>query len=466
LPELRALRVPLVAGGLVALLTRLPHLWDRTLLDTDVYLTMGEQWLAHGALPYRDLFDHKGPFLFELFAAQTALLPDSLLAVHAALLAGFLVSVWQLAALARRRGGPATAWLAAVVYGLAGSSVVFEGPDPNADQWALAGLVAAVDLADRHAQDGRARWAAGSGAAVGLLVAIKLPHLAIVPLLVALVGVRGLPALAGGALAAGALTLLPFALAGALGDVRFALLEYSPGFVGDTLARRASAGWLLTFPGWPLLISGVGLAAVAWRAGHARRLVRIGLAWLVLGWVFARSSGEVYAHYFVVLTPPLALLAGAGLGALAPRRALPALVLCALVAVLAAGGWRDALEVPAQRRWMGTEQPQLAGIGAAAQLVQRITRPGDRVYVVSNFGRGGQIVYWLADRRPAHRLMFPSEMLPPRLDEVTADLTARPPAALVAIARTPLAPYRPVLAAGGLAEVGRFAGGVRVFARR
>ena len=33
-----------LAGCLAAILTRAPHLWDASLFDVDVYLTMGQQW--------------------------------------------------------------------------------------------------------------------------------------------------------------------------------------------------------------------------------------------------------------------------------------------------------------------------------------------------------------------------------------------------------------------------------------
>ena len=343
-----------------------------------------------------------------------------------------------------------------------------------------------MDFADRYGAGRGRRWAAAAGAALGLIVAVKLPHLAMAPLVLALLlrrpGRRRAGVLAGvaGFLAVVALTLLPFLLAGALGDLRFALLDYSPGYIGSTFNDLLHDGWerrirwLVFFPGLSLLIAGLLLAAVAWRDEQLRPLVRIAVAWLALGWIFARSSGRDYAHYFVVVTPPLALLVGAGLavaGRLAPalRVAIPAFVLCVLSAQLAVDGWRRALDVPAHRRWMGTDQAQLAGLDEAARLVGRITRPRDRVYVVSSAGRGGQLLYWLADRRPAHRLMFPGEMAPSRLDEVARDLAQHPPAALVLIAGTSIEPYRGALASGGLSEVGHYGDDpiteVRVFAR-
>jgi 4-amino-4-deoxy-L-arabinose transferase-like glycosyltransferase len=425
-------------------------------------------------VPYRDLFDHKGPLTYELFAGLSALLPDSLLAVRLALLAAFVVSIWQLAALAGRHAGPTAAWCTAVVYGMAGSSIVYEGPDPNTEQWALIGIVACVDLADRFRADGRLRWAIGAGAVVGLLVAMKSTHLVMAPVVAALLLQRrdgraaGAAAATGAFLAAGALTLVPFALAGALGDLRFAVIDYNREYARGSLDGLLAAPWreqatyLLAFPGLPLLLAALALAAAAWRERDLRRIVALGLGWLLLAWVSARSTGRTYPHYFVPITPPLALLAGIGLAAVlrrAPqaRVAVVAAVLCALAATLALEGWRASVAVPPDRRWLSTDNSPVASVDDAADYVHRITDADDRVYVVTGGAtNGGQLLYWLADRRPADRLIFPSDMVPPRFDEVSVRLARDPPAALVVIPGAPLEPFMGAIERGGLEVVRRF----------
>ena len=477
---------PWVAGGLAALATRWPHLTDLPRQDAEVYLTIGEQWW-NGAIPYRDLFDHKGPFTYELFAALSPLLPDSLLAVRLALLGVFVVSIWQLAALAGRHAGSTAAWCSAVVYGVAGSSILYEGPDPNTEQWALMGVVACVDLADRFRSDGRLRWAIAAGAAVGLLVSMKTTHLVMAPIVVALLlqrrdaRVAGVGAAAASFLAVGALTLVPFAIAGALGDVRFAVVDYNREYARASLDGLLAAPWreqavyLLAFPGLPLLLAGLALGAAAWRERDLRGVVALGIGWLLLAWVSARSTGRTYPHYFVVVTPALSLLVGVGLAALARRApqirtALAAVVLCALAATLALDGWRAAIAVPPDRRWMATDNGLLAPIRDAADYVQRITTSDERVYVVTGgTTNGGQVLYWLADRRPADRLIFPSDMVPPRFDEVSARLARDPPAALVVIPGAPLEPFMGAIRNGGLEVVNRLPTGtgaeVQVWAR-
>ena len=52
--------------------------------DPVVYLTIGNEVL-HGAVPYRDLFDHKGPLTYWIYAGLNLLLPSSYSAVRLAL---------------------------------------------------------------------------------------------------------------------------------------------------------------------------------------------------------------------------------------------------------------------------------------------------------------------------------------------------------------------------------------------
>ncbi len=473
----RALSLPAVAGVLAAVVTRLPHLRDLTLFDIDVYLTLGQQWW-HGAVPYRDLFDNKGQFLFELFAAMNLVLPRSLLAVHVFAMLVFALSVWQLAAFAGRHVGRTGAWCAAVAYGIAGSAIAFEGSEPNGDQLSVLGIVACIDCADRFRSTGRRRWAAVAGLALALAAGIKLSQLSIAPLVLALLLARPDRRVAGAAvcalafLATTALTLVPYAIAGALGDLRFVLFDYSSNYVRsgfDALGERSWGGklsWLLEFPATPLLLSSLVLGVVAWRDPGARRLAYIGAAWLLSAWVFARTTGRVYPHYFVAATPPMALLLAAGIDALGRRAppaqtAIAAVVLAGACLPLTVDGWRTGLAIPAESRWMGYDVPALRSVDEAARFVGRTTEPDDRVFVATGGGggtNGGQFLYWLADRRPAYRIFYPADVVPQRFDEVSAALARNPPDVLVWIPGTPKEPYEAAIANGRLEVVARFPG--------
>lgn len=50
--------------------------------DTNIYFTIG-RGMTRGLMPYRDLFDHKGPLLFILYALGAAISDTSFIGVFA-----------------------------------------------------------------------------------------------------------------------------------------------------------------------------------------------------------------------------------------------------------------------------------------------------------------------------------------------------------------------------------------------
>lgn len=97
-----------MSGALLATLTRLPYFNDVLELDVSTYLTLGSQW-AHGVLPYRDLFDNKGPLMPELYLGLS--LPRSVVFVRVVLLLSFILLLVSLSSLIERHAGRRAAWL-------------------------------------------------------------------------------------------------------------------------------------------------------------------------------------------------------------------------------------------------------------------------------------------------------------------------------------------------------------------
>jgi len=60
--------------------------------DPFIYLTIGSEVL-HGAIPYRDVFDHKGPLTYWVYAGLNLLLPSTQAAVRLTLFALFVLSI-------------------------------------------------------------------------------------------------------------------------------------------------------------------------------------------------------------------------------------------------------------------------------------------------------------------------------------------------------------------------------------
>ena len=119
----RGLRARLLSFAALLALCALPLLLLAPLFDAPLepdqggYATIARGWL-HGAIPYRDLWDNKGPLLFLWYAASFKLLGETVVAprVLAALAAGLSVPfVW---ATARTLFGQRTAMLAAALFAL------------------------------------------------------------------------------------------------------------------------------------------------------------------------------------------------------------------------------------------------------------------------------------------------------------------------------------------------------------
>src|SRR4051812_3630810 len=170
----RAVLGPTVAGAGVALLVRGRGFNDEIDADPAVYLTVGSNVL-HGWLPYRDIFDHKGPLTYWLFAGLDLVLPASPVAIRLVLFAAFVASLALLVSLVARAGGVLAAWTAALTYAIAGSSLAFAGSSPNLEQLLAPALVGAVWAAERFERRRGLGWALLAGASIGAVAACKPP---------------------------------------------------------------------------------------------------------------------------------------------------------------------------------------------------------------------------------------------------------------------------------------------------
>jgi 4-amino-4-deoxy-L-arabinose transferase-like glycosyltransferase len=473
-PLATSVAAPSAAASLVALVLRARALNDEIDFDPVVYLIVGSN-ARHGALPYRDLFDHKGPLTYWLYGAIDAPFPGSPTAVRLVLLASFVASIVLLAALVRRNAGPWVAWPTAIVYAVAASSSTFTGQSPNLEQMLLPAMIGAVWAADRHRQAGGVRWALASGVCLGVLIACK-PTLGLLGLLcLGLVAWRtrrggaGAAALIGGAAVVVVAAVAPFVVAGALDDLRDAVLTFNRTYTRsgfDALTGYGVRG-LVDFLWWSPSVGFMALALIAGAYGWAvspenRRLLGIAAAWAFLMYLEAKVQVRDFSYYFVPLLPPLAIAIGVGVTALVgepgrtrgPARpvVLAAMLLVPLLAHYGLQNAGDRSVSSAARLPSNFESPLVPGglavddlaAGPAAQppnppdeqvaaVLRRVTRPREPVYIAGEFATGA---YWLADRPPATRWVCPTCYRPqPPYAQIAADLRRTPPAAIVVVAK-------------------------------
>ena len=324
------LGIVVLAGGLRWRVADLP--FER---DEGGYAYIAQRWIA-GDLPYRDAFDQKPPAIFAFYALALAAGGEHAAAVRWGAQVVALATMAALALLGRRLFSPGAGIAAALLLLLLTADPSWLGNAVNAEQLAILPIAWGAVVALQARSD---RWlvpALLAGALGGLAFATKpvtLPIIAFEVTTVALLSRR----IAGPALAAAAgfaLVVAPIVLYFA---AHGAWTEFFDAVVLNNLAYSQSVP-LSSYPSYfalgiersliplgPVYVAALAslLALRSSHIGGARETRRLGWAW---GWLLSSvpavaASGYFRQHYFVLAAPPLALLASAGLVAIA--RTLP-----------------------------------------------------------------------------------------------------------------------------------------------
>ena len=427
--------------------------------DQGTYATIARGW-TDGAIPYRDLWDSKGPLLFLWYVVsflglgETTAAPQTMAGVVAGLCVPF---VWATAGVLFDRR---TALLSAAAFALSFANVYLQ-VTANGEVFMLLPLTAGLWAFAVGAIGGRLRWFVLAGILTTLavltrqsaiwtfigygawLIAVWWRHPAEHTRLA-----RAAAALVTGMVLGAVPCVLYFAANGAAADLWYATFGYN-------------LSWAATQPFWlklvpplvsdPLsLLGGILFWALAlvgiwrlWRRGDRR-------AWLVLAVLVAseaaaQTTGKGTAHYAIQLLPTAAIAVGVAVPSAAAhlqrRPVAAALAACLLVTLgLAAYAYLQPTVTDRFRvqYTFGDYAADAIDGGTVATAVARLTDPDDCVY---EWGRSSQ-VFFLAHRAPCSRWLHdrPSEVDPSVIDGVLADLKERPPGAIVITTDRPLPP--------------------------
>ena len=388
--------------------------------DEGLYMVQAVAWLG-GGWPYLAAWDMHPPGAPALLALVHAVIPEPVMAMRLAGVLAVAATGWGLHALARLLGaGPRTALAAGLLYvahsvvqgGLATNTEILFAPftvltallllrealmarTPRAAVVFAAGLTAGIALLIKQvcAIECSVLWLtmAGMTFAAGRLTPPRAAGLAL-----AFAAGAGMPSLgmAAGYWLAGtfdewlrANILVLFAYTGAPGEW--------PGMRQGVLLALPHIGWL-------------GLAALGLLAAEsaARRRVLPLLPWLAAAALAVAAPWKFYDHYFLILLPPLSLLAAFGLAALARlvfRPRFRARGFAVAVALLVAMPVSDML-VPRLAHGAGLvgESP----VRRVAELAKAALHPGEALYVAN----WHPITYVLAGQPPPTRFAFPGHL--------------------------------------------------------
>jgi hypothetical protein len=280
----------------------------------------------------------KLPGVFVVYAGARAVFGSSVSAIRIALLLANLATAGLLLVLGRRLLDPTAGWVAAASFAVLAVGPAVQGMFANAEHFVVLFAVVGFVLLLRALERERAGALLPAGLMFGVAVLMK-QHGALFAVPAALqivlasrvgvavpraVAVRRLAAFACGVVVPYALTCAVLAAAGAFDEFRFWTIEYAWKYASRiTLA----GGWaqLVKRTGElvadaPLLwgLVALGLTAVAWDP-VARKRASFVLT-LAASSVLAVGIGLYFRpHYFVLLLPAAALLAGAAVVAVARR---------------------------------------------------------------------------------------------------------------------------------------------------
>ena len=393
--------------------------------DEGEYAYIAQRWLL-GEIPYLESFDQKPPAVFGVYAVILATIGSTPAAIH------WGAQLWTLGTLALvvQLG---RAWLcapAALAAGLLMALLTvdhgFVGNAANTELFALLPLTACMAAALRASERQALRWTLVAGASGAAAVAFKhvaAPMVA-VPLLLIAWKAKRLPAhllaFLVGAAAVWLLIVAYFALEGALGALWDALVRFNLSYA--THASAESYRLVLwpqiraTLPSlWPVYLFAALAPLVRWpHRGGAPSPGSGGRLWCTL-WMLAAllaiaAGGYLRRHTFLFAAPPLALLAAAGIDAVARRLGRfgrPGWVRVALAAgiVFAAvlsSPWyylsRDAARKSA-RIYANNPFSESLLVG---DYLRKNSEPSDRIFI---FGSEPQVLFY-AQRRSASRYMF------------------------------------------------------------
>lgn len=417
---------------------RLPTFSRPLLSDDEAIYAVTADAMSRGELLYRDIVDHKPPFIYHVYQAGFAALGRyNTHGAHALVILAVLVTAGLLLATAKGRngdGGTAGIGLAAAGLFLIFSTTWhdYDALAANCELFLLAPQAAAAWLllsVLRSPPRGRLASPAahfGIGALIGISALFKVQGLSF---LGASMGMlvwwrlhrriswmrtlgMALCHLAGASLPA-ALYLAWCSAAGNAEAARF-WLGFNFSYVGagltglEALARGLRRTALIG--GVALVPYALGIAAALTTArGMVRTLRRqseapqpsavLGLLWLATSAVALCAGGRFFGHYFHLILPPLCLLA-----APACRRGwhrgwssrAPLLTLCALPALCFFA--LATVARPLATRWDGDE-PRYEHVAAH---IAALTAPDDRVFVWGN----SMQLYVLARRPLGTRFSF------------------------------------------------------------
>lgn len=438
----------LVAAALIVVGFRL-HAYPAPLESDECNYAYFAQHMLAGDRLYVDLWDHQPPGIFTLLMLPTAVFGSSPVVYRTLALVLVLLTMLGVFDIARRWFNRPAAWTATLLFAVASSDPGIAGEGCNREIYMNVLLVGAwwmlvsfsvtrfgggLGLARtrRISAGGDAGRYSGmrrvfiAGLLIGLASTIKtvvaMHWLALLPVVVMMPTPNGagrrrhvlgtVAAFGAGPAVLWLAIFVYFAADGrvaALVDAVFIQnLIYSGGgegrltrlaafFNNETVFRTAPALWLA---------GGFGLIAFPWRQGRIRSVMVAGLT--IGSYLAVCLPGKFWPHYYMLMLPPVVLLAAGLVHRVALyRRGLSVVVgVVVLLALLSTEIPGYLLVEPDHIAW-DRYGPRMSWVRDQARRIASVTDPGDTIYTWSSDAG----LYYYSDRRCATRFTMNGTLL-------------------------------------------------------
>ena len=427
--------------------------------DSSFFLYVAQR-VQEGALPYRDVWDHKPPLIFYFDVIGLALSDRGIPGVAVVEFVTLLIAASVGFLALRRTLGTLPALFGTIAWTTAIPIMLNGGNRPEEYAWPFQFGAIALYLSERRAGASRWRWAA-IGVLAGFTSLLKPTILGVWAAIYLVeagraVQLRSISAIARpvllGTLGGLAVTLpvgAYFIATGAANDlvdqvVRFNV-EYSRSTLSGNLAALAQGVKLTAVSGLlPIALAGwvMGLVQLVRRSApeDARPLLAVALLALPIDFALASATGRPYAEYFLACLPTLGILAAIALSSIRPsleraaaRLALPPGILVVSVAVLCAVVLASAIPALVEyRRAQGSTDQERTRSQATAYVAGH-TAATDHVLF---WGGEGGLNYTTGRRSPTryayqYALYMRNYQRPAQVDELLNALQRDPPSMIV-----------------------------------
>jgi len=286
-----------------------PYLTEPLERDEGAYAYIAQR-LPAGELPYRDIYDHKPPAVYFIYALIFKLLGQSVLSIRTFTLFYSMLTTLSLFAVGYLMWGRMGGMLAALFYAFFSGGPYIQGTSANTETFMVLPMVLALLCFLRATRDGGRGTGANlfmAGVFSGLAVMIKQVAAANFLVLAGLAGLISLIPLFLGFTAFPLIFTLFFWFKGALPDMLNSVIFENLAYVGDKVWRW---NFFMTAVGRDgLLLWGLSLLAILYIFLKDRKRENILLAvWGVFSVLAIIPGRSFYGHYFIQTIPGLALL--------------------------------------------------------------------------------------------------------------------------------------------------------------